>query len=183
MRRSAIGVAPFGWWGKCLWLTGALNLKRLKRHYAVFCAMIYVCFMIHQLYIGYTELLTLPYISLLFFRGIIVNRTHGAHKTLYILKKNHIFTENIWSCLLWSPVVARKRSTTFDTRIRSECIVMHTYLSVESKAQQCLPWWQSLLLVAFKCARNILSTKKAHSLPWYQRRYICILKFTPIYSI
>ena len=34
--------------------------------------------------------------------GAIVNRTYGTHKKLYILP---IFTSNIWSYLLWSPVI------------------------------------------------------------------------------
>ena len=36
-------------------------------------------------------------------RGAILNRTYGAHeKTKYFA----IFTNNIWSCLIWSPVIA-----------------------------------------------------------------------------
>ena len=42
--------------------------------------------------------------ELLILRGGIVNRTYGTHKkTLYL----PIFTNNIWSYLLWSPVVDR----------------------------------------------------------------------------
>ena len=33
----------------------------------------------------------------------IVNRTYGTDKKLNI---NLFFTNNIWSCLLWSPVIA-----------------------------------------------------------------------------
>ena len=36
-------------------------------------------------------------------RGTIVNRTYGIHKKPVYLP---IFTNNIWSYLLWSPVVA-----------------------------------------------------------------------------
>ena len=36
-------------------------------------------------------------------RGAIVNRTYGKHKKLNILS---VFTNNIWSYLLWSPAIA-----------------------------------------------------------------------------
>ena len=38
-------------------------------------------------------------------RGIIVNRTYGAHKNLYIYICFPLFPNNIWSYLLWSPAI------------------------------------------------------------------------------
>ena len=42
-------------------------------------------------------------LQLLIIRGTILNRTYGTHKNLYIYIA--IFTNNIWSYLLWSPVI------------------------------------------------------------------------------
>ena len=40
---------------------------------------------------------------LILLRGAIVNRTYGIHKNLYI--QPFLLTDNIWSYLLWSPVI------------------------------------------------------------------------------
>ena len=45
-------------------------------------------------------------------RGAILNRTYGTGKNLYI--SLFIFTDNIWSYLLWSPVIALLGQTISD---------------------------------------------------------------------
>ena len=47
--------------------------------------------------------------------GTIVNRTYGTDKPIYFL----IFTNNIWSYLLWSPVIRRVRRSSYS--VRSPC--------------------------------------------------------------
>ena len=44
--------------------------------------------------------------------GNIINRTHGTHKNLHTRYQifRYFYQKNIWSCLLWSPVIERGRT-------------------------------------------------------------------------
>ena len=53
---------------------------------------------------------------LLLLRGAIVNRTYGIHKNLPGIHLP-IFTNNIWSYLLWSPVIEELLSAQQNTYI------------------------------------------------------------------